>query len=36
VQAHLPKLEVCVAELSDIKMAWREVRQVHAAEARSA
>jgi len=28
VQAILPDIEVCVAELSDIKMAWREVRRV--------
>ena len=28
VQAILPEIEVCVAELSDIKMAWREVRRV--------
>jgi hypothetical protein len=34
VKAHLPHIEVAVAELSDIKMAWREVRQMRGVEAR--
>jgi hypothetical protein len=34
VKAHLPNIEIGVAELSDIKLAWREVRQLHAAELR--
>jgi len=32
VEEHLPKIEIGVAELSDIKLAWREVRQMRLAD----
>jgi hypothetical protein len=34
VEQHLPHIEIAVAELSDIKLAWREVRQMRFADAR--
>jgi hypothetical protein len=35
VREHLPKIEVAVAELSDIRLAWREVAQMRGTPVRA-